>query len=83
MKKIILPILIITGFAAVGIYGKVLSDRCDELREKQAKQEMALLKQSEILAINTAMLHTLVTSLSPEHKTTVTGKEGLKMDTMP
>lgn len=83
MKKYIFPTLIITGFVAAGIYGKVLSDRCDELREKQAKQEMILLKQSEILAVNTAMLHTLVTSLSPKHKTTVTGKEGLQMDAMP
>ncbi len=83
MKKIILPILIITGFIAAGFYGKILSARCDELREKQAKQEMILLKQSEILAVNTAMLHTLVKSLSPKHKTSVTGKEGLKMDAMP
>lgn len=82
MKKIILPILIITGFVAAGIYGKILSDRCDELREKQARQEAILLKQSEILAVNTAMLHTLVTS-HPIKAKPATGKEGLKMDVMP
>lgn len=82
MKKYILPTLVIAGFVTAGIYGKVLSDRCDELREKQARQEAILLKQSEILAINTAMLHTLVTTHSIKPKP-ATGKEGLKMDVMP
>lgn len=82
MKKYISPVLIAAGFVAVGIYGKVLSDRCDELHEKQARQEAILLKQSEILAVNTAMLRTLVTSQSTKSKP-ATGKEGLKIDAMP
>ncbi len=82
MKKYLFPTLIVTGFVAAGIYGKILSDRCDELREKQAKQEMILLKQSEILAVNTAMLKAMVSSQSLKGKP-ATRKEGLKMDVMP
>jgi hypothetical protein len=74
---------VIIAFIAIGIFGKILSDRCDELREKQARQEVILLKQAEILAVNTAMLQMLVSSLSRKNKPVEPGKEGLKIDAMP
>ncbi len=83
MKKYIFPAIVTAALGASGIYSAVLSNRCDELREKQARQEAILLKQGEILALNTAMLHTLVMSRPPKDKTIHPGKEGLKMDAMP
>lgn len=83
MKKIIFPVIVIIAFIAIGIFGKILSVRCDELREKQARQEVILLKQAEILAVNTAMLQMLVSSLSRKNKPVEPGKEGLKIDAMP
>ncbi len=83
MKKYIFPVLIAAGFVVIGIYGKVLSARCDELREKQARQEVILLKQSEILAVNTVSLHILAASQPPEKTKHPTGKEGLMLDVMP
>lgn len=83
MKKYIFPAIVITALATSGIYSAVLSNRCDELREKQARQEAILLKQGEILALNTAMLHAVVMSRPPKDKTIHPGKEGLKMDVMP
>lgn len=83
MKKIIFPVIVIIAFIAIGIFGKILSVRCNELREKQARQEVILLKQAEILAVNTAMLQMLVSSLSRKNKPVEPGKEGLKIDAMP
>ena len=83
MKKYIFPVLATAAFITVGIYGKVLSIRCGELREKQAIQESILLKQSEILAVNTAILQRIVSSFPPKSKTAEPGKEGLQMDAMP
>ncbi|MDD5599936.1 MAG: hypothetical protein PHV82_18475 [Victivallaceae bacterium] len=83
MKKIIFPVIVIIAFIAIGIYGKILSVRCNELREKQARQEVILLKQAEILAVNTAMLQMLVSSLSRKNKPVEPGKEGLKIDAIP
>lgn len=83
MKKYIFPTIVTAALATSGICSAVLSKCCDELREKQARQEAILLKQGEILALNTAMLHTLVMSRPPKDKTIHPGKEGLKMDAMP
>ena len=82
MKKYIFPVLIAAGFILCVLYGKILANRCDELREKQARQEVILLKQSEILAVNTVSLHILAASQPPEKTKHPTGKEGLRMDIM-
>jgi len=83
MKKIIFPVIVIIALIVLVVFGKVLAVRCDELREKQARQEAILLKQAEILAVNTAMLQMLVSSFSKKSKPAEAGKEGLKMDAMP
>lgn len=83
MKKIVLPALLVLAFCAAGISGKILFDRCGELREKQARQEAILLKQSEILAVNTAMLQVVAASLPLKNNHAPTGKAGLKMEAMP
>lgn len=82
MAKYIIYSLIAACFIVTGVFGKMLSDRCDELREKQARQEAILLKQCEILAVNTAMLRAVMSSHSPIKKP-ATRKEGLKMEVMP
>lgn len=81
MKYMIYAISII-GFIALALFGKLIYDHCSELREKQARQEAVLLKQSEILAVNTAMLRALMSPHSPNEKQ-ATRKEGLQMEVMP
>ena len=81
MKRVIFAILII-GFIALALFGKLIYDHCSELREKQARQEAILLKQSEILAVNTAMLRAMMSPYS-SNKKQPTRKEGLKMEAMP
>lgn len=83
MKKYIFPALVTAGFIICGIYAKILANRCDELREKQARQESILLKQSEILAVNTAMLHILAASQANKKTKRSTGKEGFRLNAMP
>lgn len=82
MQKYLFHTILAAAFIAIGVCCAVLAGRCNELREKQARQEMILLKQSEILAVNTAMLQAVVSSLPPKLKNS-TEKEGLKMDAMP
>ncbi|MFA6714555.1 MAG: hypothetical protein WC082_10275 [Victivallales bacterium] len=82
MKKFICCIIVIIAFIAIGVFGKIIFGRCNELRDKQARQEVILLKQAEILAVNTAMLQMIVSSL-PHNKPVVPGKEGFKIDAMP
>ena len=81
MRKFIFPAIIIAMFIGLFTYSAVLSSRCYVLREKQARQEAILLKQSEISALNTVAIKTLVSAMSdkPQHQT----EKGFKMDAMP
>lgn len=81
MRKFIFPAIIIAMFIGLFTYSAVLSSRCYVLREKQARQEAILLKQSEIIALNTVAIKTLVSAMSdkPQHQT----EKGFKMDAMP
>ena len=56
----------------------------NELQQELIRQDMLLLKQSKILAVNTVLLKTLVSDRqSKKPETLKSGKEGLKMDKMP
>ena len=56
----------------------------NELQQELIRQDMLLLKQSKILAVNTVLLKTLVSDRQNNKTETVKpGKEGLKMDKMP
>ncbi len=81
MRKFIFPAIIVAMFIGLFTYCAVLSSRCYVLREKQARQEAILLKQSEIIALNTVAIKTLVSAMSdkPQHQT----EKGFKMDAMP
>ncbi len=81
MRKFIFPAIIVAMFIGLFTYCAMLSSRCYVLREKQARQEAILLKQSEIIALNTVAIKTLV-SVMPDKTKTKTEK-GLKMDAMP
>ncbi len=81
MRKLIFPAIIVAMFIGLFTYCAMLSSRCYVLREKQARQEAILLKQSEIIALNTVAIKTLV-SVMPDKTKTKTEK-GLKMDAMP
>ncbi len=81
MRKFIFPAIIVAMFIGLFTYCAMLSSRCYVLREKQARQEAILLKQSEIIALNTVAIKTLVSVMpdKPQPKT----EKGLKMDAMP
>ena len=78
MRKFIFPAIIVAMFIGLFTYCAVLSSHCYVLREKQARQEAILLKQSEIIALNTVAIKTAMSD-KPQHQT----KKGLKMDAMP
>lgn len=83
MRRYLFPAAVTAAFVVLGIYSAALSGRCNELCEKQARQEAILLKQSEILAVNTVVLQTLVSSMPDRTSGLKNEKEGLRMEYMP
>ena len=83
MRRYLFPAAVAAAFVVLGIYSAALSGRCNELCEKQARQEAILLKQSEILAVNTVVLQTLVSSMPDRTSGLKKEKEGLRMEYMP
>ncbi|MBP3393447.1 MAG: hypothetical protein J6M38_02920 [Lentisphaeria bacterium] len=83
MRRYLFPAAVAAAFVVLGIYSAALSGRCNELCEKQARQEAILLKQSEILAVNTVVLQTLVSSMPDRTSGLKNEKEGLRMEYMP
>lgn len=83
MRRYLFPAAVAAAFVVLGIYSVTLSGRCNELCEKQARQEVILLKQSEILAVNTVVLQTLVSSMPDRTSGLKNEKEGLRMEYMP
>lgn len=84
MRRYLFPAAVAAAFVVLGIYSAALSGRCNELCEKQARQEAILLKQSEILAVNTVVLQTLVSSMPADRTSGLKNeKEGLRMEYMP
>ncbi|MGF0037919.1 hypothetical protein HF882_00195 [Victivallis vadensis] len=83
MRRYLFPAAVAAAFVVLGIYCAALSGRCNELCEKQARQEAILLKQSEILAVNTVVLQTLVSSMPDRTSGLKNEKEGLRMEYMP
>lgn len=84
MRKFIVPVIFALLLLITGIHNLVLSGKCAKLQQELIRQDMLLLKQSKILAVNTVLLKTLVSD-RPNNKTETVkpGKEGLKMDKMP
>ena len=83
MRRYLFPAAVAAAFVVLGIYSAALSGRCNELCEIQARQEAILLKQSEILAVNTVVLQTLVSSMPDRTSGLKNEKEGLRMEYMP
>ena len=83
MRRYLFPAAVAAAFVVLGIYSAALSGRCNELCEKQARQEAILLKQSEILAVNTVVLQTLVSSMPDRTSGLKNEKEGLRMEYVP
>ena len=83
MRRYLFPAAVAAAFVVLGIYSAALSGRCTELCAKQARQEAILLKQSEILAVNTVVLQTLVSSMPDRTSGLKNEKEGLRMEYMP
>ena len=83
MRRYLFPAAVAAAFVVLGIYSAALSGRCNELCEKQARQEAILLKQSEILAVNTVVLQTLDSSMPDRTSGLKNEKEGLRMEYMP
>lgn len=83
MRRYLFPAAVAAAFVVLGIYSAALSGRCNELCEKQARQEAILLKQSEILAVNTVVLQTLVSSMPDRTSGLKNEKDGLRMEYMP
>ena len=80
MRRYLFPAAVAAAFVVLGIYSAALSGRCNELCEKQARQEAILLKQS---AVNTVVLQTLVSSMPDRTSGLKNEKEGLRMEYMP
>ena len=84
MRKFIVPVIFALLLLITGIHNLVLSGKCAKLQQELIRQDMLLLKQSKILAVNTVLLKTLVSDRQNNKTETVNpGKEGLKMDKMP
>lgn len=81
MRKFIFPVIIVVALLGLFVFCVVLSSHCYVLREKQARQESILLKQSEIIALNTVAIKTLVSAMPNKSKSQTEG--GLKMDMLP
>lgn len=81
MRKFIFPVIIVVALLGLFVFCVVLFSHCYVLREKQARQESILLKQSEIIALNTVAIKTLVSAMPNKSKSQTEG--GLKMDMMP
>ena len=74
------------GMTAVMIFGLsvhsiILGCKCDKLQNELIRQDMILLKQAEILAVNTAILKGVFTAGKPQRSES--GKEVFKMEKMP
>ena len=84
MRKFIVPVIFALLLLITGIHNLVLAGKCAKLQQELIRQDMLLLKQSKILAVNTVLLKTLVSDRqSKKPETLKSGKEGLKMDKMP
>ena len=84
MRKFIVPVIFALLLLITGIHNLVLSGKCAKLQQELIRQDMLLIKQSKILAVNTVLLKTLVSDRQNNKTETVKpGKEGLKMDKMP
>ena len=84
MRKFIVPVIFALLLLITGIHNLVLSGKCAKLQQELIRQDMLLLKQSKILAVNTVLLKTLVSDRQNNKTEAVKpGKEGLKMDKMP
>ena len=84
MRKFIVPVIFALLLLITGIHNLVLSGKCAKLQQELVRQDMLLLKQSKILAVNTVLLKTLVSDRQNNKKELPkSGKEGLKMDKMP
>ena len=84
MRKFIVPVIFALLLLITGIHNLVLSGKCAKLQQELIRQDMLLLKQSKILAVNTVLLKALVSDRqSKKPETLKSGKEGLKMDKMP
>ena len=80
MRKFIVPVIFALLLLITGIHNLVLSDKCTKLQQELIRQDMLLLKQSKILAVNTVLLKTLVSDRqSKKPETLKSGKEGLKI----
>ena len=56
MKRYVFPGIFAVLLLGTAIHGFMLERKCAKLRQELIRQEMTLLKQTEILAVNTAIL---------------------------
>ena len=81
MKRYIFPGIFAILLFGVIVHGCILEYKCAGLRQELIRQEMTLLKQTEILAVNTAILKGVFAvekTRNPEPE-----KEVFKIDHMP
>lgn len=81
MKRYLFPVVSVVLLLVLIVHGCILEYKCARLRQELTRQEMTLLKQTEILAVNTAILKGVFAA--EKNRKPEPEKEMFKMDAMP
>ena len=81
MKRYLFPVVFAGLLLGLIVHGCILEYRCAGLRQELIRQEMTLLKQTEILALNTAILKGVFAA--EKNRRPEPAKEVFKIDHMP